>query len=300
MRRAGSGRRSAWPVGIFGILGCLYLLYSLPQRTQIWFLGAHVVGLAHLSRSTAPGAASRARGGLTMLRRRSSAVALLCLRRPGVRPDPGRSRAGAAPLSGSRWRPTRARSCVELETVRAPITARNFLRYVDQRRLDGDRLLPGDAGRRASAGLIQGGVRDPRRLFPPIAHEPTSQTGLTHSTARSRVPRFAPGTAQGDFTIMVGAADLSRRRARPAAATISALRCSAGWSKGMDVVRAHPRRADLADRRGGVMRGQMLCPRIRIVTARRAPALGRARTRRSPRRRRGGRRRRWRNRRRAA
>ncbi len=36
----------AWPVGIVGILGCLYLLYSLPQRTQIWFLGAHVVGLA--------------------------------------------------------------------------------------------------------------------------------------------------------------------------------------------------------------------------------------------------------------
>jgi APA family basic amino acid/polyamine antiporter len=36
----------AWPVGIFGILGCLYLLYSLPVRTQIWFLGAHVVGLA--------------------------------------------------------------------------------------------------------------------------------------------------------------------------------------------------------------------------------------------------------------
>jgi APA family basic amino acid/polyamine antiporter len=36
----------AWPIGIFGILGCLYLLYSLPVRTQIWFLGAHVVGIA--------------------------------------------------------------------------------------------------------------------------------------------------------------------------------------------------------------------------------------------------------------
>jgi basic amino acid/polyamine antiporter, APA family len=36
---------AAWPVGIFGILGCLYLLYSLPQRTQIWFLSAQVVGL---------------------------------------------------------------------------------------------------------------------------------------------------------------------------------------------------------------------------------------------------------------
>jgi len=35
----------AWPVGIVGILGCLYLIYSLPQRTQIWFLAAHVVGI---------------------------------------------------------------------------------------------------------------------------------------------------------------------------------------------------------------------------------------------------------------
>ncbi len=35
----------AWPIGIFGILGCLYLIYSLPQRTQIWFAAAQVVGL---------------------------------------------------------------------------------------------------------------------------------------------------------------------------------------------------------------------------------------------------------------
>jgi basic amino acid/polyamine antiporter, APA family len=35
----------AWPVGIFGILGCAYLFYSLPQRTQIWFFGAQIAGL---------------------------------------------------------------------------------------------------------------------------------------------------------------------------------------------------------------------------------------------------------------
>jgi APA family basic amino acid/polyamine antiporter len=34
-----------WAVGIFGILGCLYLLYSLPSKTQIYFLCAHIVGL---------------------------------------------------------------------------------------------------------------------------------------------------------------------------------------------------------------------------------------------------------------
>jgi APA family basic amino acid/polyamine antiporter len=34
-----------WLVGIFGILGCLYLLYSLPWATQRYFMIAHVVGL---------------------------------------------------------------------------------------------------------------------------------------------------------------------------------------------------------------------------------------------------------------
>ncbi len=36
----------AWPVGIFAILGCAYLFLNLPQTTQLYFLGAHVVGLA--------------------------------------------------------------------------------------------------------------------------------------------------------------------------------------------------------------------------------------------------------------
>ena len=34
-----------WVVGIGGIIGCLYLLYSLPWATQRYFLIAHVVGL---------------------------------------------------------------------------------------------------------------------------------------------------------------------------------------------------------------------------------------------------------------
>ena len=33
-----------WLVGLVAILGCLYLFYSLPTTTQLWFLGAHAVG----------------------------------------------------------------------------------------------------------------------------------------------------------------------------------------------------------------------------------------------------------------
>jgi APA family basic amino acid/polyamine antiporter len=36
---------AAWFVGIFGILGCLYLFISLPNRTQLFFLAAQVIGL---------------------------------------------------------------------------------------------------------------------------------------------------------------------------------------------------------------------------------------------------------------
>ena len=37
---------AAWLVGIGAIGGCLYLFASLPSRTQLWFLGWNVVGLA--------------------------------------------------------------------------------------------------------------------------------------------------------------------------------------------------------------------------------------------------------------
>jgi APA family basic amino acid/polyamine antiporter len=36
---------AAWVVGIVGIMGCLYLFISLPQRTQIFFVAAQVIGL---------------------------------------------------------------------------------------------------------------------------------------------------------------------------------------------------------------------------------------------------------------
>jgi len=34
-----------WVVGLVGILGCIYLFYSLPSRTQLFFLSAQVIGL---------------------------------------------------------------------------------------------------------------------------------------------------------------------------------------------------------------------------------------------------------------
>jgi APA family basic amino acid/polyamine antiporter len=49
-----------WVVGLVGILGCIYLFISLPNRTQLFFVGAQVIGLL-LYAVYGHGAAERAR-----------------------------------------------------------------------------------------------------------------------------------------------------------------------------------------------------------------------------------------------
>ncbi len=98
------------------------------------------------------------------------------------------------------------RMVIAVDRGHAPITAKNFLRYVDAKRLDGInfyramRLWEG-------TGLVQGGVRDGAKLFPPIAHEPTSQTGLRHEDGTISMARAEPGSARCDFFITVGKID---------------------------------------------------------------------------------------------
>src|SRR6185312_14764618 len=74
------------------------------------------------------------------------------------------------------------RIVVALDRAHAPVTTANFLRYVDAHRLDGEnfyRAMHVRDSEGVDGGLIQGGVRsDARKLYPPIAHEPTTQTGL--------------------------------------------------------------------------------------------------------------------------
>ena len=158
---------------------------------------------------------------------------------------------------------------VAVEIERAPITARNFLHYVDTKRLDGTEFYRAmHTG--PEAGLVQGGVRDAAKLFPPIAHEPTSQTGLSHVDGALSAPRFAVGTARGDFTIMVG--DQHYLDAGPGSGGDGLGYAVFGHVvEGMDVVR-HILASPTSPTEGeGVMRGQMLAPRIAILTARRIP-----------------------------
>lgn len=162
-----------------------------------------------------------------------------------------------------------------IETERAPVTAANFLRYVDQHRFDGTvfyRAMRLDWGEQPN-GLIQGGAQmNPKRVLPPIAHEPTTQTGLSHVAGAISMARYAPGTATGDFSIMVS--DQTGLDADPNGADDDA---KAGFAvfghvvSGMDVVRKIFDQPTDPDKGEGWMKGQLLAAPVTIVHARRAP-----------------------------
>ena len=158
-----------------------------------------------------------------------------------------------------------------IETGRAPVTAANFLRYVDQRRLNGVAFYR--AMRMGDGGLIQGGTRGDRaRVLRPIAHEPTSTTGLTHTDMAISMARGTPGSADGDFFIIVGS-QMTGLDANPAASGDNAGFAVFGRVvAGQDVVRAILSAPTSPTEGEGVMRGQMLSPVVRIVTARRVAA----------------------------
>ncbi|EGD59931.1 peptidyl-prolyl cis-trans isomerase, cyclophilin type [Novosphingobium nitrogenifigens DSM 19370] len=166
---------------------------------------------------------------------------------------------------------------LDLDGKHAPVTTANFLHYVDTKRFDGItfyramHLAWGDQPN----GLIQAGVRDTRKLFPPIAHEPTSQTGVLHKAGTISMARFAPGTATSDFSILIS--DMPALDADPKATDPEAQAGFAAFGhvvSGMDVVRKiwdAPISPTLGE---GVMKGQMLADPVRVLTARREPLPG--------------------------
>lgn len=152
---------------------------------------------------------------------------------------------------------------------RAPITAANFLRYVDEGRFNGTDFYRGMV-LGTGTGVVQGGTANaPDRILPPIAHEPTSQTGLRHVDGALSMARFDPGTADGDFFIIVG--NLPGFDAGRAAPGDPGFAVFGRVIEGMDVVRAILAAPKSPTEGEGFMRGQMLDPRIRIVSARRVP-----------------------------
>lgn len=162
---------------------------------------------------------------------------------------------------------------IALETERAPITAANFLRYVDEKRLDGTafyRAMRLDWGEQPN-GLIQAGTQyDPERILPPIAHEATTLTGVKHTVGAISMARNEPGSATGDFSIMVS--DQTGLDADPASEDENFRHGYAAFghvTQGMDVVQAIFDAPVDPDKGEGWMKGQMLAEPVKILSARR-------------------------------
>lgn len=100
---------------------------------------------------------------------------------------------------------------LELYADKAPKTVANYLKYVDRNLFDGASFYraskpPGYAPN--DYGVVQGGLQnDPKKVLPPVAHEPTSQTGLKHLNGTISMGRHAPGSAQADWFIVIGDQD---------------------------------------------------------------------------------------------
>ena len=199
------------------------------------------------------------------------ALAILPLRVSAQSNDAGGANAPASQaLVNVRLETTEGPIVVALEQGRAPITTANFLRYVDDKRFDGIsfyravNVAPG-------FGLIQGGLRgDARKLLPPIKHEPTTVTGLSHIDGAISMARNAPGTADANFFITVGAipsmdADPTQPGDNLGFAVFGHV------TEGMEIVRHILQEPTSPTEGEGVMKGQMLVQPVRILSARRIP-----------------------------
>jgi peptidyl-prolyl cis-trans isomerase A (cyclophilin A) len=100
---------------------------------------------------------------------------------------------------------------IEVDTARAPVSAANFLKYVDGRFYDGgivNRAVRPDNTVRHDVEIqvIQFQIDPARRkeVFPPIPLERTSATGLTHVNGVVSMARSGPDTATASFSIVIG------------------------------------------------------------------------------------------------
>jgi peptidyl-prolyl cis-trans isomerase A (cyclophilin A) len=178
-----------------------------------------------------------------------------------------------APLPRIRFDTPQGAFVVELNTAKAPITAGSFLRYVEESRLEGAHFYRAIrfAGM-PNIGLLQGGLNGRgKKMLPPIAHEPTNQTGLSHRNGAISLAREAPGSATCEFFICLG--DMSNGLdAAPGQPGDNAGYAVFGQVvEGLDVVqRLH--QSPISPTKGAEfgMQGQMLDPTVPIAAITRA------------------------------
>lgn len=98
---------------------------------------------------------------------------------------------------------------VSLDLAHAPISAGDFLKYVDRGLYAGGafyRTVRADNDPKpVKIAVLQGGLTDDNKFLPPIAHEPTNLTGLRHKNGTLSIARDAVGSGTaGAFFICIG------------------------------------------------------------------------------------------------
>jgi len=100
---------------------------------------------------------------------------------------------------------------MEVDVARAPVTAANFLKYVDGKFFDGgvvNRSVRPDNTTRKDVEIqviqLQSDATRSREEFPPIPLERTSVTGLKHTDGAISMARDGPDSATSSFFITIG------------------------------------------------------------------------------------------------
>ena len=162
------------------------------------------------------------------------------------------------------------RIVVALDKTHAPITTANFLHYVDTHRFDGETFYRAmhQPGGKPTDGLIQGGIRSSAlKLYAPIKHEPTSETGLRNVAGAISMANAGPGTARADFFIL--ASDMP---ALDATANDPGFAAFGHVTEGMDVVQKILASPVSPTKGESAMKGQMLDPPVKILKMERVSA----------------------------
>ena len=161
---------------------------------------------------------------------------------------------------------------IELYLDKAPMTAGNFLKLVDNGDLDGASFYrvvtyENDNGN-PKIEVIQGGIGDAGEGFYTIEHETTERTGILHTDGVISMARGLVGTASTEFFICIGdqpGLDFGEGRN----ADGQGFAAFGKVVEGMDVVRRINELSADAPSGSEYTKGQILAQPVRITSVRR-------------------------------